>query len=106
LALTAEKLGRLKDCPRSCLDGGTQPMDRKIIADRLAQSERHVAQDDGHIKKQRELIAKLEENRLDTARAEELLDTLSSLQEAHIAERDRLRGELKKEETRLRSTTD
>jgi hypothetical protein len=81
-------------------------MDRKIIADRLAQSERHVAQDDGHIKKQRELIAKLEENRLDTARAEELLDTLSSLQEAHIAERDRLRGELKKEETRLRSTTD
>jgi hypothetical protein len=81
-------------------------MDRKSIADRLAQAERHVAQGDGHIKKQRALIAKLEENRLDTARAKELLDTFLSLQEAHIADRDARREELKKEETRLRSMTD
>jgi Spy/CpxP family protein refolding chaperone len=81
-------------------------MDRKIIADRLAQAERHVAQGDGHIKKQRELIAQLEENRFDTARAKELLDTFISLQKAHIAERDTLRGELKKKKRALGSTTD
>ena len=67
-----------------------------MIADHLAQAERHVAEGQAHIKRQRELIVELQRDGHDTREAQRLLDTFIALEAAHTADRDRLRGELAK----------
>jgi hypothetical protein len=69
-------------------------MDRQTIAEHLALAERHVAEGQDHIERQRMVIAELERDRHDTTRAKELLDTFKTTQALHIADRDRLRQEL------------
>ena len=71
-------------------------MDRQIIADHLVQAERHVSEAQAHIKRQRELVAELERDGHDTGEARRLLDNFIALEAAHVADRDRLRGELAK----------
>lgn len=45
-----------------------------MIADHLAQAERHVAEGQAHIKRQRELIVELQRDGHDTREAQRLLD--------------------------------
>jgi hypothetical protein len=61
---------------------------------RLARAEEIAVLGEHHIVRQRELIAKLERKGVDTAEANRLLATFEALQATHLAERDRLRGEL------------
>ena len=67
-----------------------------MIADHLAQAERHVAEGQDHIKRQRELIAERQRYGDDTREAQRLLDNFIALEAAYIADRDRLRRELAK----------
>ena len=69
-------------------------MDRTMLLDHLAQAERHVAQGDGHILRQRALIDRLHRDGHETSVAEDLLRRFEEIQRMHIADRDRLRREL------------
>ena len=70
--------------------------DPQMIADHLAQAERHVADAQEQVQRQREVIAKLKRDGHDARLANKLLDNFVALAAAHIADRDRLRGELAK----------
>ena len=70
-------------------------MDRTILLQRLAQTERHAADGTRHVADQRKLIADLERNGRDTNFARDLLRQFESLRELHVADRDRLKKELK-----------
>ena len=69
-------------------------MDRAIIQDHLAQTERHVSQGKEHISRQREIIADLERGGHDSKAARALLVQFEEMQALHIADRDRLLREL------------
>lgn len=69
-------------------------MDRVLWQQLLAQAERHVAEAQGRISMQKDIISKLERSGADATRARDLLATFEALQAAHIAHRDRLRREL------------
>jgi hypothetical protein len=69
-------------------------MDRMMLADHLAKAERHVMEGAGHIARQRELVARLDGQGLDAEEARKLLLTFEEMQDAHIADRDRLIREL------------
>ena len=65
-----------------------------LIEDHLAMAERHVAEAKAHTARQREILAELKRDGHDTGLAEKLLHSFIAMEEAHIADRDRLRGEL------------
>ena len=69
-------------------------MDRAILLDHLALAERHVAEGDRHLMRQREIVAEIEEAGRDSALARGLLLTFEGSQATHIADRDRLLREL------------
>jgi hypothetical protein len=69
-------------------------MDREFLADRLALAERHVAEGEHHLARQRALIASMPEHGGQRVMATDLLRTFESTQALHIADRDRIREEL------------
>jgi len=58
------------------------------------QAEAHVTEGKGHIALQRELIAKFQQDGVDTSEASAFLEQLLKTQQMHVADRDRLRREL------------
>ena len=70
-------------------------MDRAMLKQHLAQAEGHIALGERHIVRQRKLVAELEQKGCDTAEAKRLLASFEELQAMHIADRDRLRRQLK-----------
>jgi hypothetical protein len=71
-------------------------MDRSLIEEHLAQANRHVAEGEGHVTKQRELVAQMERDGHDTTEALKLLGHFEELQELHIADRNRIEEELRR----------
>jgi uncharacterized coiled-coil protein SlyX len=69
-------------------------MDRSALQDHLAAAERHLDEAEWQAANQRELVAELERNGLDTAEPARLLAELEDLLAAHVADCDRLRKEL------------
>jgi hypothetical protein len=69
-------------------------MNRTILQDHLAQAERHVAEGEGHLSRQREIVTKLERDGHDSVSARATLAQFEELQAMHIADRDRLLREL------------
>jgi hypothetical protein len=69
-------------------------MERKSEVGHLEMAERHVAEGEQHLARQRKLIAELERDGHDTALAIELLHEFERTQASHIEERDRIRAEL------------
>lgn len=69
-------------------------MDRSMLLDHLTQAERHVTQGEQHVSRQRELIAEMEQDGHNTAKAQQLLRLFEELLAMHIAARDRLRAKL------------
>ena len=74
-------------------------MERSFEIGHLEQAERHVAEGEQHIARQRELIAELERDGHDTTTAIELLRTFEQSQAGHIADRDRIRAVLSNDAT-------
>jgi hypothetical protein len=68
--------------------------ERAILEDRLAQAERHVAAGEEHINRQRRVVSERRRQRLDAREAMVVLMQFESLQDKHVAERDRLRNEV------------
>jgi hypothetical protein len=69
-------------------------MDEVMIRDHLALAEQHVAQGERHIAEQRARIDELERSGADTTTAKEVLSVFQQTQTMHLADRERLRGEL------------
>jgi hypothetical protein len=69
-------------------------MDRTAILNLLAQSTRHVAEAEGLIVLQREIVAKRERDGHNASAAKELLDQLEQLYAMQVADRDWLEKEL------------
>jgi hypothetical protein len=65
-------------------------MDAFRIAELLVEIERHVALGEGHITRQREIIAELERGGHPTVSANRFLCLLLETQELHVGHRDRL----------------
>jgi len=70
-------------------------IDRQLWQEHLAQAERHVAQGQQHVTRQRRVIAELECDGHDAKAARQLLKQFEEMLALHIADRDRLREELK-----------
>ena len=72
-------------------------MDRNILEQHLAMAERHVAEGEGHIARQRELISKLfhKGDHDMIPGAQQFLALLEDMQTLHVADRDRLRAQLR-----------
>jgi hypothetical protein len=75
-------------------------VDRAFIEAHLAQAERTISEGERHQARQRELVARLEEDGHDATQARELLALFEEMQTLHIAHRDRLRDELAQPEHR------
>jgi hypothetical protein len=73
---------------------GDQMSDRTMLLEHLAQAERHVAEGERDIARQREIIAELERDGRDTTLARALLEQFEEVELLHIEGRDRLRKEL------------
>src|SRR5262245_3368529 len=69
-------------------------MDRALLQDHFTKAERHVIESEGHILRQKQLIAKLERSGHDATEAKRLLAEFQALLALHIADRDRLRAQL------------
>jgi hypothetical protein len=69
-------------------------MDRAMIAEHLAQAERHVALGEKDVAEQRERVIILGRDGHDATGAASLLIQFEQLQALHVADRDRLREEL------------
>jgi len=69
-------------------------MDREMARQRLEQAERHVAEGERHVVRQRELAAELKRDGRDFRLAIEVLHQFEQTQELQVADRDRLRKEL------------
>jgi len=69
-------------------------MDRELLTKHLALAEKHVLEGERHIRRQREIIEELRQHGHDTSAASKLLAEFERTQASHIADRDRLRGEL------------
>jgi hypothetical protein len=72
----------------------SSPTQRAILREHLAQAEHYVAAGEEHINRQRRVIAQRRRQRLDANEAMVVLMQFESLQDKHIASRDRLRKEL------------
>jgi len=69
-------------------------MDRAVIVDHLSKAERHVAQGERHIVRQREIVFEIDARGGDSASARSLLRQFLRTQAMHVAGRDRVRAEL------------
>lgn len=69
-------------------------MDRAALQEHLAQAQRHAAQGEIHITRQESIIADLDHNGQDTAKAREVLATLRDAQLNHEQDVERLLKEL------------
>jgi len=74
---------------------GFAAVDRATIEQHLAQAERHVAEGESYVERQRQIVAELERDGHDAATAKALLATFEEMQATQIAERDRLRQALR-----------
>jgi regulator of protease activity HflC (stomatin/prohibitin superfamily) len=70
-------------------------MDRAMLQKHLAQAERHVAEGEAHLARQRALIRKLERDGHGSRAARLFLRSLEETQALHLADRDRVRAELR-----------
>ena len=77
-------------------------MDREQLTEHLAMTERHVAQGLGHLSSQRRIIANLEREGHDATTAIDLLALFEKTQASHVADRDRIRAELRNLDLRQR----
>jgi len=66
-------------------------MNRAMLEDYLAATERLLAEVERHVGYQRELVAQLEHDGHDTAQATRLLKEFEEVLAVHIAERNRVR---------------
>jgi hypothetical protein len=64
------------------------------LLDHLALAEEHVARGAENVARQREMIAELERDGHDAKQARAMLAEFEQLQAMHVADRDRLIGEL------------
>jgi hypothetical protein len=71
------------------------PTDREILEQGLAQAEQYMAMSKGHIASQRTFTAELLRDGHDASQAAALLLRFEELRQLHIADRDRLRRELR-----------
>ncbi len=69
-------------------------MDRTMLLGHLAKAKEHVALGEGHVRKQRELIAKLQRDGHDVTEAKKLLARFEDLLAMHKEDRDRIEKEL------------
>ena len=69
-------------------------MDPKIIAEDLRKAEEHVRNGAEHLRNQRRIVTDLAADGHDTKIARELLQTFESLEDMHLADRERLKREL------------
>lgn len=65
-------------------------MDKAIIEQHLARARAHVAQGEGHLSRQRELLFELQVQERDCSEALRLFDSFAELQTIHIADMERL----------------
>jgi hypothetical protein len=84
----------LKPIARRPRSVSSPPTDRYTLKQRLAQAEGHMAMSKGHIASQSEFVAGLVRDGHDASQALALLLRFEELRQLHIADRDRLRGEL------------
>jgi hypothetical protein len=73
-------------------------MDRGLSLEHLKQVEVHIVEGEHHVRRQREIIARLERGGHDTALANELLDTLEMTLANHVTLRERLVDEWRQDE--------
>jgi hypothetical protein len=64
------------------------------LTEQLTETERHIAQGERLIERQRRVVAEFQSNGGDAREATRVLNQLMELQAVHIADRDRLRKEL------------
>jgi hypothetical protein len=69
-------------------------MDRDVLRLHLELAERHVAEGERHLARQREIVAELAGDGHDLASAKSLLAQFEAMQRSHIEDRDRIRAEL------------
>jgi hypothetical protein len=77
-----------------------QAVDRALIESHLAQAERNISEGERHLARQRELVARLEQDGHDATQARKSFALFEELQALHIAHRDWLRNELAQAEHR------
>jgi hypothetical protein len=73
-------------------------MDRAMMQRHLAQAEWHVAEAEAHLARQRLLIRNLERDGHAARAARRFLKSLEETHALHVADRDRARAELRREE--------
>ena len=81
---------------------GLPDMDRTLLKQHLARAERHLAEGQAHIEKQRAIIATLEQRGQDAGMARELLANLLRTQELHEQNREQILRELGEASSELR----
>lgn len=67
---------------------------RAMLVELVARAERHVAQGEEHLERQRRVVAERQRQGLDDNEAKDLVIRLEQSQAAHLARRDQLRKEL------------
>jgi hypothetical protein len=70
-------------------------MDQAILKRDLARAERHITASEHHVARQREVVAERQQEGFDARDAARLLGLFEQLLTLHIAERNRLRRQLK-----------
>ena len=79
--------------PHQCRGLVRWHMDRAMLQDHLSATERRLTEAERNIASQRELVAQLERDGLDTAQPTLMLEQFEEVLAMHIADRDRLRAE-------------
>jgi hypothetical protein len=72
----------------------TVSVDREMIMEHLSTADRHVAEGEMHVERQRILVENLARDRHDTKQAEALLKQFEEVLALHMQDRDRLLKEL------------
>jgi hypothetical protein len=70
-------------------------MDQAILKSDLARAERHITASEHHVARQRQVVAERQQEGFDARDARRLLDLFEQLLTLHIAERNRLRQQLR-----------
>ena len=68
-----------------------------MLREHLAQAESHIAIGEEHLRKQRRIIAELEEHGHNTKMARELLKEFEDVQTMHVADKERVLKEIERE---------
>ena len=74
-----------------------------MMSRHLAQAERHVAEGELYLARQRALIQKLERDGHGTRAARLFLKSLEDVQNLHLADRDRIRAQIRGQEKAVRT---